>query len=97
MIVYQSDGTVRATIEVSEDAELLLQVSDECSFTTKITMLALSVIDVMQMSSIREIEGGTPISATVSARRAMARMRINAAEAEIERLKQERDKETAAS
>ena len=46
---------------------------------------------------IREIEGGTPISATVSARRAMARMRINAAEAEIERLKQERDKETAAS
>lgn len=46
---------------------------------------------------IREIEGGTPISATLSARRAMARMRINAAEAEIERLKQERDKETAAS
>lgn len=42
---------------------------------------------------IREIEGGTPISATLSARRAMARMRINAAEVEIERLKQERDKE----
>lgn len=46
---------------------------------------------------IREMEGGAPISATLSARRAMARMRINAAEAEIERLKQERDKETAAS
>lgn len=46
---------------------------------------------------IREMEGGAPISATLSERRALARTRINNAEAEIERLKQERDKETAAS
>ena len=46
---------------------------------------------------IREMEGGAPISSTLSERRALARTRINAAEAEIERLKQERDKETAAS
>lgn len=46
---------------------------------------------------IREMEGGDTISATLSERRALARTRINAAEAEIERLKQERDKETAAS
>ena len=46
---------------------------------------------------IREMEGVAPISATLSERRALARTRINAAEAEIERLKQERDKETAAS
>lgn len=42
---------------------------------------------------LREMEGGTPISATLSARRALARARINEAEGEIERLKSEQMEE----
>ena len=39
---------------------------------------------------LREVEGGTPMSAMTGAARVAARMRINAAEAEIQRLESER-------
>jgi hypothetical protein len=42
---------------------------------------------------LREMECGTPISATLSARRTLARARINDAEVEIERLKSEQMEE----
>ena len=42
---------------------------------------------------IREMESGASISATLSERRALARTRINEAEAEIERLKSEQMEE----
>ena len=42
---------------------------------------------------IREMEGSASISATLSERRALARTRINEAEAEIERLKSEQMEE----
>jgi hypothetical protein len=40
MIIFKSDGTIRATIDVSEDAEVSLKVSDECSFTTKVETIS---------------------------------------------------------
>ena len=70
-----------------KDFELL--INEQCSIIHE----EKNLLSDTDYRVIREIEGGTPISATLSARRAMSRMRINAAEAEIERLKQERDKE----
>lgn len=42
---------------------------------------------------LREMEGGTPISAEMKERRTLARARINDAEVEIERLKSEQMEE----
>lgn len=70
-----------------KDFEIL--INEQCSIIHE----EKNLLSDTDYQVIREMEGGTPISATLSARRAMARMRINAAEVEIERLKQERDKE----
>jgi hypothetical protein len=70
-----------------KDYELL--INEQCSIIHE----EKNLLSDTDYQVLREIEGGTPISATLSARRALARARINDAEVEIERLKSEQMEE----
>jgi hypothetical protein len=70
-----------------KDYELL--INEQCSIIHE----EKNLLSDTDYQVLREMEGGTPISATLSARRTLARARINDAEVEIERLKSEQMEE----
>jgi hypothetical protein len=70
-----------------KDFEIL--INEQCSIIHE----EKNLLSDTDYQVIREIEGSIPISATLSARRTLARARINAAEVEIERLKSEQVEE----
>lgn len=70
-----------------KDFELL--INEQCSIIHE----EKNLLSDTDYQVLREIEAGAPISSTLSERRALARMRINEAEVEIERLKSEQMEE----
>lgn len=70
-----------------KDFELL--INEQCSIIHE----EKNMLSDTDYQIIREIEGGTPISAEMRERRTLARTRINDAEVEIERLKSEQMEE----
>jgi hypothetical protein len=70
-----------------KDFELL--INEQCSIIHE----EKNLLSDTDYQVLREMEGGMPISAEMREMRALARMRINDAEVEIERLKSEQMEE----